>query len=403
MTKLRALAVLAVIAACADKREEPFDAVPDALVVCNPVAQTGCAAGEKCTWIVDLDSTPTMVSAGHIGCAAAGSTADGASCDDAAAVSGGVDSCAAGALCVASSCKPICDPQLVGGVDRGACPTDSACSTYGDLFSSSGTAVAGVCEPTCDPLTQQLDVGTLAVAACGSRDPAQPAATCVASAGFRSFHCAPTEAMFYGKRDRDPPLTDSAGKAYDNGCAPGFIPFYFEDSSGAMKTLCSGLCAPLKVDATIAAQAGHRDDNRGDKAASGKLPEDAAPAPGRATCDAGVKGSAVSSPRGEDCRFLWFPLAKGDPTKPLSSPFNDSLGVCFAYEKFLSVTVPGVTPKQAEKSCADLPAAPTDDPFGSAKDNGCYPLAESIGLRARRPPSFRLSYGDGVAVRHVFE
>jgi hypothetical protein len=62
--------------------------------------------------------------------------------------------------------------------------------------------------------------------------------------------------------------------------------------------------------------------------------------------------------------------------------------------------------KQPEKSCAELPAvAPTDDPYGSAKDNGCYPLAESVALRptTRRAPSYRLAHGAGLAVRHIFD
>lgn len=393
------------LAACGSKTAPPADATSEAPVACNPVTQTGCVPElEKCTWVVDLDATATMAAIGHIGCAAAGSLDEASACNEAISeVNGGTDNCARGEICVTGQCKPICDPQLIAG--RGACATSYACSIYADVFNSAGNSVAGVCEPSCDPLTQALNTGAGATAACGSPDPTQPAGACVASAGFRSFHCAPTSTTLYANVDRAAPLSDALGNAYSNGCAPGFIPFYFEDASGVMKTLCSGMCAPLKVDQTIASQVGHQDDNRGDKAALGKLPTDGAPATGKATCDPGVKGSIASAPHGQDCRFLWFPLAKGDPTKPVQSPFNDTLGVCFAYEKFLTVTVPGMTQKQAEKSCAELPAEPTTDPFGSAKDNGCYPLADSVGARAapHRSPSFRLANGAGVAVRHVFD
>jgi hypothetical protein len=403
-----ALGLLCVIAACGSEAPEPLDAPGDApMAACNPVAQTGCLAGEKCTWLVDIDSTPTMPQIGHIGCAPAGTTADAAACDDPASlVNGGADACVAGHVCVSGTCKAICDPQLVEGAASGACPASYACSVYADVFASGGKSVAGVCEPTCAPLTQTLNVGSAGTAACGSPDPAQPVATCVASAGFRSFHCAPTSSELYANVDREPPLTDALGSVYSNGCAPGFIPFYFEDASGAMQTLCTGMCAPLKVDQTIAAEAEHKDDNRGDKKALAKLATDPEPTLGKATCDAGIKGSVVTAPRGQDCRFLWFPLAKGDPTRPLQSPFNDTLGVCFAYEKFLTVTVPGMPQKQPEKSCADLPAvAPTDDPYGSARDNGCYPLAESVGLgpTTRRAPSYRLAHGAGLAVRHILD
>ncbi|MEO7732886.1 MAG: hypothetical protein ABIY55_18115 [Kofleriaceae bacterium] len=392
------------LVACGSQPAAPADATFDATMACNPVAQTGCALNEKCTWVVDLDATAMRSAVGHIGCAPDGTIADAGACNDAvASASNGIDNCLHGEVCVTGKCKPICDPQLLAGV--GACATNDACSIYADIFNSAGTSVAGVCEPSCDPLTQALNAGAAPTAACGSPDPTQPAGACVASVGFRSFHCAPTSTPLYANLDRSAPFTDALGNAYSNGCAPGFIPFYFEDASGAMKTLCTGMCAPLKVDQTIAGQAGHQDDNRGDKAALGKLPTDGEPAMARATCDAGVKGSTVTAPHGQDCRFLWFPLAKGDPTRPLLSPFNDTLGVCFAYEKFVTVTVPGMAQKQAEKSCAELPAAPTSDPFGSAKDNGCYPLAESIGVRVapHRASSFRLANGAGLAVRHVFD
>jgi hypothetical protein len=47
-----------------------------------------------------------------------------------------------------------------------------------------------------------------------------------------------------------------------------------------------------------------------------------------------------------------------------------------------------------------------DDPYGSAKDNGCYPLADSrLALRKAMPRihTYRLAHGAGPAVRHVFD
>jgi hypothetical protein len=76
-------------------------------------------------------------------------------------------------------------------------------------------------------------------------------------------------------------------------------------------------------------------------------------------------------------------------TRPRRSPYNDTLGICFAYQKYLTVTMPGVSQKFPQKSCAELPAtAPSGDPYGSARDNGCYPLAESLSpARAARRSS----------------
>jgi hypothetical protein len=385
-----------------------LDASVDAPSVCNPVAQTGCMTGEKCTWIVDIDGTATADEIGHIGCVAAGTIPDGSPCGDAVAASnGGADMCIKGELCISGKCKPICDPQLVDGTAPGACALNFSCSLYSGVFVSTGDPVAGVCEPGCDPLTQALSVGTTNTAACGSADATKPSGTCVPSRGFKSFHCAPTGMSIYTKTDRQPPLADAHGNVFANGCAPGFIPFYVQDAdAGLMTTVCSGMCAPLKVDATIATDIAHKDDNRGDKTVVGKLLVDPAPVAGHATCDVGVKGSTVSSKFGEDCRYLWFPLAQGDPTKAQVTPYNDTLGICFAYEKYLTITMPGMTQKFPEKSCAELPVtAPTDDPFGSAKENGCYPLADSIGVRkrARSAPSYRLANGDGLALRHVFD
>ena len=157
--RMQALGALfiGVVAACGGGgKVKLLDAGVDAPVACNPVAQTGCMTGEKCTWIVDIDGSTTMAELGHVGCAAIGPspTPDGATCTDATmAVNGGADTCVMGDLCISGKCKPICDPQLVGGASAGACAANYACATYAGVFSSGGPALAGVCEPTCDPLT----------------------------------------------------------------------------------------------------------------------------------------------------------------------------------------------------------------------------------------------------------
>jgi hypothetical protein len=417
-------AVVALAAACGGGgKPQLLDANIDAPVACNPVSQTGCMAGEKCTWVVDIDGSQNMNESGHVGCAPVGAApvAEGGMCNDAtAAVNAGVDDCAAGTLCIAKLCKPICDPQVAGAA-AGSCKADFACSRYAGVFESAGTAIAGVCDPQCDPLTQQLKVGIGSHEACGSADPTKPTSTCVYGSRFANFTCAPVvNATLYARTDRQTPFANLQGLPYPNGCAPGFVPFFIE-SQGSMKTLCSGLCKAVKMDKTIFADVATPANVKpwGDMAALGKLTAEAAPKAGNAVCTVGVKGSiAPTDPQTgagtEDCRFLWFPLAisNGGVTRPVDTPYNNTLGICFAYSKFVAVDTNGdMTPDAPEKSCSELGTAP-DDIYGTAEENGCYPVAGfpgasvqagSTALRsnAHRRMSYRLSLGDEPLARHV--
>lgn len=411
-------AAVALAAACGGGgKPQLLDASTDAQLVCNPVAQTGCMANEKCTWIVDIDGTATSNEIGHIGCAptTAADLPDGSACTDAvAATNGGADTCVKGDLCIARKCKPICDPQVTGSTAAGACPTDFVCTTYAGVFDTSGVATAGVCEPSCDPLTQRLKIGTTNLDACGSADPTKPSATCIINRNVATL-CAPSGPIVYNNTDRKPALTDpSSGRPYPNGCAPGFFPVFRSEVSGSMTVLCAGMCAPLKVDMDIAATPGHAMDNEGDVTVAAKLTTEAMPMPGNAVCVPGKKGTAdlpQNSNFGEDCRFAWPLFAQGNPPVPAMTPYNNTLGFCFAYYKYIDVDVNGTN--QPEKSCAELPAttpAPGTPlaPWGSADENGCYPLATAAAARKATVPrgafgSLRAAYGDVPLVRHVFD
>lgn len=408
MKKLPLAALLAAAVtclACGGGETQLLDASVDAGQACDPIQQAGCMAGERCTWVVDAD-TPTRI--GHVGCVPDGTVpVDGACTTASATANGGVDTCVAGTLCISRRCKPICDPQLVEGSAPGACPINFACSLYQGFFESGNTATAGVCEPACDPLTQRLKVGTTSIEACGSTDPAQPSGACIRGPGFRSFVCAPTGPELYARTDRQPPLLAPSGAPYPNGCAPGFIPFYLEDASSTMKTLCSGMCAPVKVDSTIAGMRGNEKLNEGDATALGKLATDPMPVAGHATCADGIKGSEPIN--GEDCRFLWFPLAHGNPALAVQTPYNNTLGICFSFSRFVTIDTDGNgTADAPEKSCKALGTEP-DPIFRTAEQNGCYPLpvgSAAFQRNPRRIGSYRLSHGEdgeGLAVRHVFE
>lgn len=401
------LGALVVLAAACGGGGKPqlLDAAVDSQFACNPVAQTGCKAGEKCTWIVDIDGTMTTNEVGHIGCAPVGATptADGAACADAvAATNGGVDTCAAGDLCISRKCKPICDPQTAAGV-AGSCKTDFACTTYAGVFDFGASALAGVCEPTCDPLTQRLKVGTTGIEACGSADPTKPTAACVFGPDEATWVCAPSGSILYGKTDRQPPLTDPvSGHPFPNGCAPGFVPLFF-DGSGSMTTLCTGLCAPLKTDNVISKTTGHANDNEGDPTALAKLTADPAPVAGNGICVKDKKGAGdVTTAIGEDCRFYWWPIFNQDPTKATPNDYNDKLGFCFEWQKFKDLNM------QPLKSCADLPPAGATANDASAANQGCYPVAQSnltapTAEQRRAMPQMRFGYPREPLTRHVFD
>ena len=329
---------------------------------CNPLTQTGCNAGEKCTWINDQDDPPI----GHVGCApeAAAPKAIGEACTPPPGGPMGYDDCAKGAVCLSGECKQICD--LNGGTPT--CDDNHSCTRYADFFESGGNAVAGVCDPGCDPLTQELKVGTNK-AACGSPDPAAPNSGCY---GYEDYSCAPVSAQVLSLTDRMMPRTNAAGNPYLNGCAPGFIPLFYQET-GSTVTLCTGLCAALEIDST------EPGNFAGDSTALGKDPTVAAPAAGSATCSAIHRGSSANS----SCRFIWYYLEDDQQMLPPvfeNSGYLDTLGVCFDYTKFTydndgntmtaNITVP---------SCKELPkrTAMTTGDDDDAADWGCQKRSNS--------------------------
>ncbi|HEX3480817.1 MAG TPA: hypothetical protein VHT91_37635 [Kofleriaceae bacterium] len=426
MKKLIVGAAVAVLTAACGRggSSQPLDASLDAQLLCDPIAQTGCMASEKCTWVIDANANPATGGGpiGHVGCAPVDPSAmRGMACTAAVAeVNEGADHCASGEICIAGVCKQICDPQLAPGAGAGACDPTHACLSYRGVFEASSAPIAGVCEVGCLPLTQQR--ATDKAEACGSDDPAAPTATCVpTSEELKSFACAPVQTLMATDRMPPVPPADNPTALVGSGCAPGFLPFSFDDGSGVMTTLCSGLCAPVKMDSTIAMTAPPDQKPYGDTSAPGKLPFDMKAVAGHATCLSGVKGSIpASDPQGddiEDCRFIWAPLEiasnPSNPT-PVDTPYNNQLGVCFPYSKLKTVdTNNDGKPDAFEKSCKDLGTAP-DPIYGTAQDAGCYPLSgfpvttgstspAAPPVRPHRLGSFRPAYGIATVARPVLE
>ena len=381
MLRLATICTL-LFAACSDGKNGPggfIDGAPGDVVdgVCNPKTQTGCNPGEKCTWINDQDNPPI----GHVGCAPNGTIAIGQACTDPPAGPMGYDNCVGGSVCLAGVCKQICD------VDGGSptCDQNHACTRYADFFEVGGTAVAGVCDPACDPLTQDLKVGTN-TAACGS--PAtMPTSGCF---GYDEFSCAPTGMNSWALTDRAMPRTNASGNPYLNGCAPGFIPFFYEQT-GSTKTLCSGFCAAVEVDNTVANRATLV---KGDPAAIGKLPT-TAKAAGDATCNIGKKGSVTTS----ECQFIWPYLQDeaGDLNDQFEQgPLLDTLGICQGLEFFRYDSNMDMMPDAPVPSCQTLPprSATTTGNSDDAVDWGCKKLSNSMaapGPNALQAPKAQLS------------
>lgn len=366
----------------------------DAPTVCNPLTQNGCTVGEKCTWIQDQDNPPI----GHVGCAPNGGLAIGAACTDPPAGPSGYDDCVRGAVCLSGVCKQICDDQ--GG--QPTCDQNHVCTRYADFFEVGGTAVAGVCDPGCDPLSQDLLSGTPATA-CGSVDPTMPNKGCY---GYDSFSCASAGVATLTLTDRQPPRTNASGNPYLNGCAPGFIPFFYA-MTGSTVTLCSGFCGALEVDNTPA----HVGNVKGNPAALAKLPTAPAPIAGDGTCDIGKKGSHASS----TCKFI-YPYIVDNTTGMLpiafaNGPLLDTLGVCQATAFFQYDSNNDFINDAPFIECASLPvrSAATTGVYDDAADWGCQKFSNSqfvSGPKTKNPALSDIRIGGGSPVpviRHRFD
>src|SRR5213596_3001543 len=82
-----------LVAACGGDDGGPKVKLPDSGIemACSPTDQTGCAAGQKCTWLIDAVVGSNVV--GHTGCAPDGSGEAGADCSYGAPGETGYDNC----------------------------------------------------------------------------------------------------------------------------------------------------------------------------------------------------------------------------------------------------------------------------------------------------------------------
>ena len=396
-------------------------ATPDAPPTCDPIAQTGCGASDRCTWIWDLldnpDTTMVETQVGHLGCAptSTGTVAVNGTCIRSGPSNSMVegtgasvaDNCSKGSYCLGTTCKSICST-----LDAASCGPDALCSRYSGIFVSMGMTVAGVCDLRCNPLTQAT-TATTSLAACNSTDPANPNVGCFESAGAsaigRDFSCARVPTPAKGLRDHVAAYGPADGGFYANGCDAGYLPI-INNADDTTIRMCAGTCAPKNSDSA------NPSGSIGDPSKSAKLVDVATPRVGDGLCTAAKKGSNVA----EDCAYFWtFNIDRMTMMLP-DSPYNDGLGICLPYSDY---TIKNPDPACAMPnppaacatpigypSCSQLP--PKGQPkvapyFATADEFGCYDSVMSnppmMHSALKRPLNFQVASakpGD-VVYRHI--
>jgi hypothetical protein len=295
--------------------DDPMPVDPCAIttpVICNVLQQTGCAAGEKCTWIEDA-TTPQKV--GHIGCAPDGTVARGASCMyTPPGANGGYDDCMKGDVCDHGACKQICDQNG----SQPMCGAGFACSVGASLFGpTDGPFAAGVCDPSCDPLADnKFGKPTRTGSACGSNEGCYGLPdnilgtkyTCELEVNSTLFHRSACTT--------DDGCLSPGGLAFINGCAQGFEPIAL-DTTGSTQTDCISMCKPADC------YAGHcgagNVDQAGDSTASP-----------RHQCNT-IDSTGQFDPATANCIYEWFfDVNDFDVNNPrlVPSPTEDAVGYC---------------------------------------------------------------------------
>jgi hypothetical protein len=374
----RVVAIALTLAAC-DGCDEPRHFkicvcdtfTVDAPPVCNPLTQANCAAGEKCTWLVDA-LMPVYV--GHIGCAPAGTGKVGDACMYGFPGQTGYDNCDAGLVCSnftsgSGVCKQLCDPQ--GGMP--ACDAQHACVTKPHLFFTGDTTppAAGMCGVACDPIADNDFDGsgtlTKTGTSCGSAT--------VGCYGYPSLGQPPTTAWTcvedinamvdqpVGLRHRVECTQTNNCASVDlriNSCNQGYLPLLAESSMVSIE-ICVALCVPKNC---FAGNCGTNDVDR-----LGVMPN---------RCNATDRvGTFDTSADGEHCLFSWL-FELDDQNNLLRSPTSDTVGFCVDHSKYLYDSNGDGSADAPVPACATLP-----DGFGSggtlgAADVGCVDTTHAM-------------------------
>lgn len=326
------------------------DGIDAMSTVCDPVAQTGCPSGQRCTWIRDQASAAAQT--GHIGCAPDGNVGLDGACTWGPSGTTGYDDCKAGLVCdaptntdsAAGNCTNICvaDAQ---GTTPGACYSGWGCTFFAGYFDKPAEApTLGLCEHTCDPVTQKRD-GDFAPNCGGTAG--NPlgcyGAPDVGLLGQTQFVCV---RVLHPNFKSDALAYDPAvGGVVFNSCAPGYEPLLLQNQAASgdkTKTICVALCKPGDTSSSATANAGGLVGS------------------GHTCADSGAGGT-------HECRYWWF-------LEQNSSRYSDTVGFCIDYTLYTYDATPfGGTANTVDPSCTTLsPSGHKFDPMISdAKIWGC--------------------------------
>lgn len=326
------------------------DAPPDAAIdappgPCNLFMQTGCSAGEKCTYLRDQMNMSTY----HVGCAPDGAVADGAACTF-TATANGYDNCTKGSFCgLGDKCKPLCDPNAMD-----TCGVAGVCARHAEPDG------IGLCIPRCDPLNDNAFKagGTKPGTTCAdnlgcygtlSSDKNKPTAfTCVTN--FQG-----TKRLVHRTQCTDATGCSSNGTIYVNSCSPGYQPL-LKESAAVTTAICVAFCKPAPC---YSGNCGTNGAN-----AAGLSPHRCS------TTDAdGVFDTASGSNNGEHCMYSWsFEIDSGGQL--VRSPTSDTVGICFDHKKYMYDSNGDGTADAVIPPCATLPLT-SSPPSPNAVDWGC--------------------------------
>ncbi len=367
MKKLTLGFTLAIVALAACSKSKPKITLTDAAIdgsgptVCDPVAQTGCGANEKCTWFHDDSGDPTSdprkPADGHTGCAPTDtSTVDlKGACTFGASGATGYDNCKAGLLCdttkdgeAAGRCEQICDPAM--GTN---CTNNIGCVRKHGVFAAVGAGDAttpGTCQILCDPnLDNDWDgPGTLSTVRSGTPCETDANAGCwgrIASDGLtRSFffcsHSVPTTEMLVHRT-----VITEPKKQLLVSCHPGYALGFAADATGSTNTDCYAYCKPADAIGSSGSGSISLQASDGTVLVGGNpitVPTTQRPNGDPSDpCQVSVKGregnfgnpATAGGANGEHCMYTWrFEISTAGLLFP--SPTSNSVGICFDHTKY---------------------------------------------------------------------
>lgn len=205
------------------------DAAPS--LECNPIAQTGCNVGERCTEVtLRIPDDPDQDPVREIQCVPEGTVAEGGACElGEPGPDTGYDNCVSGTYCRGVgpeddreySCYAICDQGLEDSCGGAA----ASCVTFSNTFDD--VQDAGLCTPTCDPIAQT-----------GCSD----VETCFLNGFNGDGVCAGLPEEAETQTHGLPCYGPTATTCYLNGCAENHATIFAQENA---KAICQALCKPV--------------------------------------------------------------------------------------------------------------------------------------------------------------